>query len=201
MITEPVLGWWFCPEDRRLRNGDGRLVEVGAVHEHAGPLVPCKSGLHGSESILDALLYAPGSVLCRTRHSGEIVRAGDKLVSARREYLAVVDATEMLREFARWCALQVTDTWDPPAVVVYWLLSGDEDARKAVRCAAYTAACSGRRAASVRIFAAAASSTSAVYAAAYASSAAYAVRAAQRETLEQMAQELITGPPDRWRVR
>lgn len=40
-----------------------------------------------------------------------------------------VDATELLREFSRWCALQVIDMWDAPDVVRKYLETGDDSLR------------------------------------------------------------------------
>jgi hypothetical protein len=45
-----------------------------------------------------------------------------------------------LREFARWCALQVIDLWEAPDVVRQWLATGDESIRSAARSAAMFAA-------------------------------------------------------------
>jgi hypothetical protein len=48
------------------------------------------------------------------------------------------DATEkLLRDFGRWCALQVVYLWDAPDVVRQYLETGDESLRKAARDAAW----------------------------------------------------------------
>jgi len=179
-MGEPVVGWWFGAVDGKLPNGDGRIVRVGETHEHAGPLAICRSGLHASERIIDALKYAPGPMLYRVRCSGEIVRGEDKLVCSRREYLAGLDATEMLVEFARFCALDVSHLWDAPDVAIYWLLSGDPDAMAAARNAAWDAAMAAARNA-VR---------NAAWDAAR-DAAGAAARAAQNTVLTQMAEELL----------
>jgi hypothetical protein len=44
---------------------------------------------------------------------------------------------ETLREFARWCALQVVHLWDAPEIVIEYLQTGDEELMVA---AAYAAA-------------------------------------------------------------
>jgi hypothetical protein len=46
----------------------------------------------------------------------------------------------MLREFARWCALQVIHLWDAPDVVRQYLETGDESLRAAARAATRAAA-------------------------------------------------------------
>jgi len=40
---------------------------------------------------------------------------------------APIDVTELLFDFARWCALQVIDLWDAPAVVREYLETGKPD--------------------------------------------------------------------------
>jgi len=40
---------------------------------------------------------------------------------------APIDVTELLFDFARWCALQVIDLWDAPAVVREYLETGEPD--------------------------------------------------------------------------
>ena len=133
-----ILAYHFS--NGRLANGDGRLIETGSVFEVEGSLKICRRGLHGSKRALDALQYAPGSTISRTRHTGKVVHGGDKLVSARREHLWVFDATDLLHRFARRCALDVIHLWDAPPIVVRYLRTGDEDLRAAARAAAWDAA-------------------------------------------------------------
>ena len=132
-----VLGWWFCGATMR----DGRPVpRDGETLRHDRPVVPCKSGLHASPTILDALPYAPGATLCRVRLSGEIVPHGvDKWAASERSILWRVEAGPVLRAFARWCALRVVSRWNAPAVVVRYLRTGDESIREQAMAAAYAA--------------------------------------------------------------
>lgn len=102
--TDKVLAWHFIKQDRKLR--DGRLVEVGRTYEIEPPLKMCKHGLHASELPLDAVRYAPDSIICRVVCSGEIIRGIDKLVATRREVLWIADVAQALHEFACWCAEQ-----------------------------------------------------------------------------------------------
>jgi len=119
---------------------DGRPVPPdGAWLEHAGPLELCESGLHASEDVFDAVRYAPGSVLCRVEVDGTILRDTDKLVASRRRIVARMDATDLLRLFARQCASDVLHLWDAPDVVRQYLATGDETLRDAA-CAAAAAA-------------------------------------------------------------
>lgn len=127
---------------------DGRPVPPdGAWLEHSGPLELCESGLHASEHPFDALRYAPGSTLCRVECDGEILRGGDKLVCSRRRIVARIDATSLLRSYARWCALSVAHLWECPPVVREYLEGGSEPLRDAARAAARAAARDAARAA------------------------------------------------------
>ena len=120
---------------------DGRPVPAdGEWLEHDGELVMCKSGLHASERLIDALRYAPDSTICRVELDGEILHDDDKVVAMRRRILWRVDGEELLREFARWCALQVIDKWNAPDVVREWLETGNKELRDAARAAARAAA-------------------------------------------------------------
>ena len=144
----PIKAWWFCPADRKLANGDGRLIRRNTTHVHRGPLVICHSGLHASRRILDAVNYAPGPILCRVECNGDVIEEDDKLVCRRRTYLAVVDASEMLCKFARLCAQDVVDKWDTPSVVREYLRTGDEELRAAARAASWAASWDAAKAAS-----------------------------------------------------
>ena len=123
---------------------DGRPIPpVGEWIEHIGPIAPCESGLHASIDPLDALQYAPGPMLHLVDLDGEILEHGtppDKLVGRRRRIVASIDATDLLREFARWCALQVVHLWQCPDVVRRYLETGDESIRVAARDSARASA-------------------------------------------------------------
>jgi hypothetical protein len=100
-----VYAWHFVAADGRIANdthhhGRARIVEAGQTLHMAPPIVLCERGLHGSERLIDALKYAPGPIVCRTEHSGEIVRGKDKLASSRRRVVWMLDATRVLFTFA-----------------------------------------------------------------------------------------------------
>ena len=136
-MTAPVLAWHFVNATLR----DGRPVPAdGETLKHVGPLVPCETGLHASERLIDALQYAPGWVLCRVQMGGTIKRETDKLVARRRTILWRIDATDVLRSFARRCALDVAHLWDMPPIVRQYMETGDESIRPAARAAAWAAA-------------------------------------------------------------
>ena len=128
---EYIKGWWFTTTDRKLPHGDNRQIRIGRTHKVKGEITPCKRGLHLSRKLLDALKYAPGPVVYKVQGSGTIISHGnpiDKYVCSERTYLAGgVDATEVLRKFARLCALDVVHLWDAPDVVIEYLKTGKED--------------------------------------------------------------------------
>ena len=123
MKNKSLLAWHFVDHNRRLRNG--QPLVIGEWLQHDGKPVLCMSGYHASAKALDALIYRRSNMVCRVECAGPIVHGNDKLVCSRRKALWCFDATTVLREFARWCALQVIDYWDCPAIVRIWLETGD----------------------------------------------------------------------------
>ena len=144
--SSPILAWHFLRDDQKLRDGRDAPPD-GHVLVHEGRIVPCASGLHASEDILNALDYAPGHILCRVECWGTTVKETDKLACGRRRILWRINAEPLLRQWARWCALQVVHLWDPPEVVMDFLKTGDESLRAAAWAAARNAASSAARAA------------------------------------------------------
>ena len=120
---------------------DGRPIPaIGETLRHEGKIELCKSGLHASMCPWDALSHAPGPLLHRVVVGGEILYGNDKLVASERTIRASIDATDLLRSFARQCALDVIHLWDAPDVVRKYLETGDESLRAAARAAARDAA-------------------------------------------------------------
>ncbi len=114
-----MLAWHFLSEDKRLGYDDGRLVEVGVPLECIGDLALCDNGMHGSVRLIDALHYASGPIVCRVEIDGDIIQGDDKLCGRRRTVLWMLDATELLHEFACQCAenaLALIDNPDPRSV-------------------------------------------------------------------------------------
>ena len=135
-----MKAWYFSSEDRKLRYGDNRIIKAGLTHKVTCKPVLCEVGLHGSKRIIDALSYAPGPVVWRVELGGEMAIGDDKISATERRYLWGFDATDLLRKFARKCALNVIHLWDAPDVVVRYLKTGDENLRAAARDAARTEA-------------------------------------------------------------
>jgi hypothetical protein len=131
---------------------DGRpLPLIGEWLTHKGPLLPCESGLHASEHPFDALQYAPGPFLDLVDLDGEMVSHGnpvDKLCARRRRRVKTIDATDVLRQYARRVALDVLPLCpDAPAIVKQYLKTGDDSIRAAAWDAARDAAMDAARAA------------------------------------------------------
>jgi len=137
---------WHFTNGMKLR--DDRPLVIGETLYHDGPVKICESGFHGSKLLLDALCYAPGTQLSRCVLSGEIVRGDDKLVASERTALWTIDATDVLRRFAVWCAygalLAEREAGREPDPRSWAALGPFEnaaaDARAAARAAAYYAA-------------------------------------------------------------
>ena len=136
-----MKGWHFLRKDRQLRYGDNRIVEAGETYSVPDdrPLELCEYGLHASRRLTDALGYAPGSIICRVQLIGKRIDGDDKSVAYRRRVDWMFDATDVLCQFARRCALDVIHLWDAPDVVVQYLKTGDESIQKAAESAAESA--------------------------------------------------------------
>lgn len=64
--------YYFCGEDRKLRYDDNRPIVVGETLKVGCEPILCKQGLHASKRLIDALSYAPGSILCKVK----LIRGG-----------------------------------------------------------------------------------------------------------------------------
>jgi hypothetical protein len=131
-----MQAWHFVGDTLR----DGRPVpDDGVKLVHSGNVSICNSGLHASLRPSHALEYAPGATLCLVECGGKIIHQSDKLVCSERTIIARMDATDLLRYFARQQALSVVHLWDAPDVVLDYLM-GDDAAGDAARAAARDAA-------------------------------------------------------------
>lgn len=160
-----MRAYYFATEKRKLRYRDNRPIVVGETHTvdiTESPLEFCNWGLHASERALDALKYAPGSILYIVKLSGEILTDDDKLCAEKRTYLAELDAAELLREFARKQALINIVKIKPYCnddeeynTIVNYLITGNTQLRSAAESAAESAARSAKSAAQPAAWAAA----------------------------------------------
>ena len=135
------IAWHFVGKTLR---GGRPIPKDGEWLEYTGALKLCESGLHWSREPFDALTYAPGETLCLVEIGGAIVeeKVGDKGISTRRKIIARMDATEMLRYFARMQALSVIHLNEDlcnSEVVCDYLMTGDESLRAAASAAAWAA--------------------------------------------------------------
>ena len=141
-----IQAWHFT--GNKLR--DGRpLPADGEWLVHEGEIEICRTGLHASRRVIDALQYAPGSTICRVTCCDIVTEhQNDKLVCRERRIdWRIENADEVLRAFARKSALSVIHLWDAPAIVRQYLETGDESIRDAARAAARDAAWDAARAA------------------------------------------------------
>lgn len=131
--------YWFAPADGVLGYGDERKVRKGVTHKVDGLISLCRHGLHASRHPLDALKHANSAHLWRVHLSGDVLHGDDKSCATERTYIARIDATDVLRRFARLCALDVVHLWDAPEVVICYLRTGDESIRAAAWDATWAA--------------------------------------------------------------
>ena len=188
-----MKAWHFLKADRRLACPPHTPVVVGnTLTVDPDKLELCTYGLHASIRALDALCYAPGPIICRVELGGRILTANDKVCASERTVIAMADATETLRAFARSCALDVIYKWDAPSVVREYLETGNEELRESARSAARSAAWSATRSAARSAAEAWAAADSAAESAAWAAadsaawSAEWSAVRAQNESLEAM---------------
>lgn len=97
-VVERILAWHFLANNGRMR--DGTPVEVGRTYRGGRSLVLCKKGLHASVRALDALKYAPGSIVCLVECGGKIIHGSDKLVCSERRVLSMASVVRELNLFA-----------------------------------------------------------------------------------------------------
>ncbi len=135
-----MKAWYFSQTNRKLRYNDNRLIHTGRTHKVTCEPILCKQGLHGSKRIIDALLYAPGECVWRVDLAGKMDTGSDKIAATERKYLWGYNATDVLGEFSRKCALDVIHLWDAPQVVIDYLKTGDESIGAAAMAAARDAA-------------------------------------------------------------
>ena len=121
-MTEQILAWHFA--STQMRDGTP-LAAPGGIERYDGVVEMCVSGLHASRLLMDALRYAPGTLLRRVECI-DPVEGHDKLVCYERRVLWECDMTAPLRLFARRCALDVAHLWPMPDVVREFLMTEDK---------------------------------------------------------------------------
>lgn len=129
----PVFVWHFVGDNLR---DSSPIPKDGEWLKFNGKLILCSQGLHASLDPFDALEYAPGATLCRVQVRGKIIYGTNKLVATERMIVCRMNATELLRYFARMQALSVAHMYDTPEVIIDYLMTGDEGLRGAARVSA-----------------------------------------------------------------
>jgi len=114
MTTEIRIAYWFCQGDAEggyySLNKPDEKWRVGQTRSLRGKIIPCEHGYHGSPSLWDALVYAPGSVACLVELSGDVTPHGnpvDKYAARTRKLLAAVNIERKLLLYAADCAEHV----------------------------------------------------------------------------------------------
>jgi hypothetical protein len=143
-MKKSILAWHFV--GKTLRDGSP-VPKNGKTLKYNGEIKLCSTGYHASVEAFDALQYAPGNTLCRVKCAGEIIDGGDKIVCSERTIIQRMDATDMLRYFARMQALSVMHLYpnDTDDVVFDYLMTGNEYLRAAAWAAAGDAAWAAAR--------------------------------------------------------
>src|SRR3990167_6201425 len=132
------LAWHFVGVILR----DGSPIPAdGEWLAYSGPCKMCESGLHASRNPFDALQYAPGDTLCLVEIADIVEEEADKLLCRKRKIIVRMDATEMLRYFARMQAVSCLAQWkyEPDQIILDWLMTGDPAAYAAAYAAVYAA--------------------------------------------------------------
>lgn len=94
------LAWHFLRDDRTMQYSPYSRVQAGETYLAVGPLALCSNGMHASLRALDALCYAPGSIVCRVRIGDERLVEHDKVCARARTVLWLADANTVLHEFS-----------------------------------------------------------------------------------------------------
>ena len=158
MKEKIYTGWHFLREDKKLQFEDQRKVRknIWMKAKNCTEPVLCQAGMHASPSVLEALQYAPGPILCRVELRGKVVADTDKMCGLERRIIGMVDFTPYLHEFACSCAedalkiAKVDDPrcWNAIKTKRAWLAGKATDAElDAARDAAWAAARDAARAA------------------------------------------------------
>lgn len=128
-MTDKVLGWYFLGNPLL---DDGPLMPDGVAVTVEGDGASFEKGLHGCEQLIHASRHAGvnSNILCRTEHSGNIVRYRYMFTSSTRTVLWRLNVDDVLMAFARKCALEVSHLWEMPGIVRRYLETGDETLRE-----------------------------------------------------------------------
>lgn len=127
------LAWHFVGKTL----SGGLPIPPNGVWLHTGECI-----MYGRKPINALMLDSAGDTLCLVEVDGIEEELSDVLVCRRRKIIERMDATDMLRYFARMWAIACLDycRYDPPQILLEWLWTGDEKIRDKARIAAWMAA-------------------------------------------------------------
>ena len=130
-----MKAYWFSTNGKP-QQGSNRYNIGPDPYVQDGEIIPCINGLHASCHPLDALLYASSysTTVDIVEMGGFIVHDPigwmEKVVASHRTHVKRVALDHVgIREFTRWCALQVVDDFDFPSVVKEYLKTNDSNLR------------------------------------------------------------------------
>jgi hypothetical protein len=117
----------------KLRDGHP-LPPIGEWLEYTGKVTLYRvgEGLWASTHPYDALYYGTGTLLHTVEVEDVECEETFRVAARRRKIIATVDAENLLRVFARWCALRVINNWQAPEIVRTYLEIGDPALRNQV---------------------------------------------------------------------
>jgi len=125
-----MKAYWFSKDGRPMQGRSHIIYMVGNSYTEGGIIIPCENGLHASVDPFDALVYSfYPSTLDIVELDGTIVGHGtpvNKYAASQRRHLDRIPVPPLLKEFARWCALQVIHLWECPDIVKRYLETGDD---------------------------------------------------------------------------
>lgn len=105
------LGWKFLLDSKMSSHGLEWVWKEGETRTRYGSLVMCEAGYHDSPSVFDALTYAKGCMLARTRSEGRSLESWHKYaakrVSQELTVLAIRDVSHELRLWSYDCAWRI----------------------------------------------------------------------------------------------
>jgi hypothetical protein len=112
-----IRAWYMAPSDLCVPN-TGEPIVVGGTVEVAGPVVPCKHGLHASRHVLDAIAYRSTGCLTVVDIDGDVHEGDYKIAGLRRTTVAVLSperTDRLLRLIACACAeMAIGWSGEPP---------------------------------------------------------------------------------------
>lgn len=124
-----MIGWYFAPQNGRLKFGDNRPIVEGETHSVEGDLKICQSGLHAGTTPSYALPFGTGTELWQVRLTNEegfpedgsywnMFYSGGKVAGRTRTYLKKVNVyPAMVQRALDRVRVEMKDWTDAPQIV------------------------------------------------------------------------------------